>query len=359
MKQMTFRLSAYCDAAGKSSGKNEDNYLVDDSLSGTSLGNFVTDKETELSGKGVLMVVADGMGGMKAGEIASSIVIETVKEHFLIELLTEGIMETEASRRRYLEKVIIAADNRIKVASKNNVECEGMGSTIVMGWLVNDTITIAWVGDSRAYRYSPISGLEQLSHDHSYVQELVDKGLLLPEYAFDHPDGNIITRSLGDFNKKVKPDSVSRKVNEKDIFLFCSDGLCGVVRDEEIEEIISQHSASMFQCQQALWKAAEEAEWYDNMTTILCEILSIPTENHLEEKDGKKVEIQSTCDGRPFHHKKKKKRKIWVIILLLLILSIIGIGYVYREKLIEIKKEFWPETATTNYTETAEPFNPE
>lgn len=342
MDQITFRLAAYCDTAGKQSGKNEDNYLVDDSLSANSLGNFITDKETILSGKGALFVVADGMGGVKAGEVASELVIETVKEHFTVQCLNENILATESTRRKYLRETIIAADQRIKAAGKDNPNYEGMGSTIVIAWLFKDCISIAWVGDSRAYRYNPVSGLEQLSHDHSYVQELVDKGLLLPEYAFDHPDGNIITRSLGDYRKKVKPDSDSWKVNEKDIFLFCSDGLCGVVRDEEIEDIISQNSESMLQCQQALWTAAEDAGWYDNMTTILCEVLSVGTEERSEVAEGKSSSLRNTLDGKPVKPAKKKRTGRWVILLIFLIALIAaGIKYCDWGLLYNKAIEYW------------------
>lgn len=355
MEQITFRLAAYCDAAGKQSGKNEDNYLVDDSLSANSLGNFITDKETILSDKGALFVVADGMGGVKAGEVASELVIETVKEHFTTQSLTEDIMATESARRKYLKDTIIAADQRVKAAGKDNPACEGMGSTIVIAWLFKDCLSVAWVGDSRAYRYSPVSGLEQLSHDHSYVQELVDKGLLLPEYAFDHPDGNIITRSLGDYRKKVKPDSKSWKVNEKDIFLFCSDGLCGVVRDEEIEDIISHNNESMLQCQQALWAAAENAGWYDNMTTILCEVLSIETEGNPEKTEEKSAKLRNTLDGKPIKPAKKKKTGRWVLILIILIALIAaGIKFCDWEPLYDKAKEYW-ENLEFNKPKTEKP----
>ena len=164
-----------------------------------------------------------------------------------------------------------------------------MGSTIIMAWLYEDELTISWCGDSRAYLFNEKSGIRLISEDHSYVQELVNKGLLTYAQTFDHPQNNIITRSLGDPTKEAKPESKTLKVGKGDIILLCSDGLSGVLRDrktyddqgqlypeENLEDTIRAHTGSMKECREALWIAAERGGWYDNVTAILCQITDGP-----------------------------------------------------------------------------------
>lgn len=298
-KQIRFRMTAYTAAAGKYSEEapnkgNEDNFFVDDDLADDNPQRFSTDKSIILSDCGMLMTIADGMGGMNAGEIASEIAINTVKDFFSPGKITPQTAASHISRQKYLENVIVEADKRIKNDAKNNIDHEGMGSTIILAWLVDNELTISWCGDSRAYRYDDIHGLQPLSEDHSYVQELVKQGIITYEQTFDHPQGNIVTRSLGDSVKKAQPETRWFDVYQSDIILLCSDGLSGVLRDEEIENIIRRNRSSMQTCREALWKAAEEADWYDNVTTILCEILEgTPIEqkdndSHQEEAGGRK-----------------------------------------------------------------------
>ena len=155
-----------------------------------------------------------------------------------------------------------------------NVEHKGMGSTIVLAWFINGKVYVGWCGDSRAYCYNPINGLQQLSHDHSYVQELVDAGKITADLAFNHPDSNIITRSLGDPNGVVRPDVKEFELHNNDIILLCSDGLCGYVRDADIEATIKEHQTSMVECRDALWNMAEKAPWGDNVTIELLQVIS-------------------------------------------------------------------------------------
>ena len=291
-KQIIFRLTAFSAAAGKYNPDapldgNEDNFYVDDDLNDDILGRFQTDEDVTMSDCGCLMVVADGMGGMNAGEVASALAIETVKDYFAPGKITPGIAASPVERRRYLELVVKEADRRIKTDAKSNSLHEGMGSTIILAWIVGDKMTLSWCGDSRAYRYNPLNGLEPLSRDHSYVQELVNQGALSYEDTFEHPQGNIVTRSLGDPNNAARPETRQFEVYNEDIILLCSDGLSGVLRDrktrdhngsyypgENIEDIIAAHTASMTECREALLEAAKKADWYDNVTILLCQIES-------------------------------------------------------------------------------------
>ena len=296
MKRIQFRLTAYTDPAGKwnedaPNKGNEDNMFVDADLSNAAQGEFEADKVVALSDKGMLMVVADGMGGMNAGEVASKIAIDTVERCFSRENLSRHGLRTVKEREEYMENVVVEADSAIKAHAKANKECEGMGSTLIMAWLCQGQLSVTWCGDSRVYLFREPLGLRQVSKDHSYVQEQVDAGILTPDQAFDSPYGNIITRSLGDPEKKAQADSVTLPVYKGDILMLCSDGLSGVLRDREMSEIMARNRSSMRACREALWQAAENADWYDNVTAILCEIVegdACPVEE-LEPEAGETV----------------------------------------------------------------------
>lgn len=291
-KDIVIRMVAYTDAAGKYTpdaprSGNEDNFFVDDDLSDNIPSHCVPDEYTTLSECGMLMVVADGMGGMNAGEVASQIAVDTVAEFFAPSKITPEMANSHEKRKKYMERVIVEADSRIKENGKRDEAHSGMGSTIIMAWIVGNELTLSWCGDSRAYRFNPAIGIELLSKDHSYVQSLVDQGVITYEDTFDHPQGNIVIRSLGDTSKKAQPETRFFNIYDGDIILLCSDGLSGVLRDKKtydsdgqliegdtLEDIIREHGQSLKECREVLWKAAEQADWYDNVTVVLCEIKS-------------------------------------------------------------------------------------
>jgi len=291
MKDIRLRFAARCEAAGRN--QNEDNYLLDDDLSNPEWG-FQSDKEINLSDKGSLLVVCDGMGGMNAGEVASSIAVDVIKDNFQTSRLTDQVLKNENSICQYIRSVIQKADEAVKTVSNADETKAGMGSTVVMAWILGEKIYVGWCGDSRAYRYNPQTGLERLSHDHSFVQELVDKGELTEELAFDHPNNNIITRSLGDPRGLVQPDVKVFDIHQDDIILLCSDGLCGCLRDREIFSIIENNTHSMLALRDALWKADEAAGWHDNVTTVLAQITAGP----ILVKNDEKQSISKTAELR-------------------------------------------------------------
>lgn len=313
MSEMLFRLTASTNV-GLVRTNNEDNFIVNDNLEKQDW--FVpsdTSKEISLGKSGAILVVADGMGGMNAGEVASAIAIDTIKDAFSIDdfsSVTDSAKHIEA----FLKNAIVEADAKIKAKVKEDESTSGMGTTIVIAWVLGDTAHIAWCGDSRAYLFNPNSGLVQLSKDHSYVQELVDAGKLDPELAFDHPNSNIITRSLGDSHVKARPDYVSRVVTQGDYILLCSDGLCGLCRDEETAGIMAA-SENIEACKNNLIKAALDAGGYDNVTVALMEIVKIEDGNN-----GDKISNFTTDDAKKAKKRKTNTRRIvWLIILLILI----------------------------------------
>ncbi|MGM9860709.1 MAG: PP2C family protein-serine/threonine phosphatase, partial [Muribaculaceae bacterium] len=237
VKKISLKLVAYSDAAGKFDANaplngNEDNFMVDADLSDDVAYLTSTNEAIPMSEPGCMMAVADGMGGQNAGEVAAEIAIETVAEFFKSDRLTPEVIASPKSRAKYITDVIIEADRRVKAATVDHPERQGMGSTIIITWIKDDDITVGWLGDSRAYRYNPVRGLEPISVDHTYVQELVNKGIITYDETFGHPQGNIVTRSLGDpLATPPSPEHVNLKLYNGDIILMCSDGLSGVVPD--------------------------------------------------------------------------------------------------------------------------------
>lgn len=343
-----FRLAAYTDPAGKWNEEapkkgNEDDLFVDADLSNNTQGQFVADQEETLSDAGCLLAVADGMGGMNAGEVASAIAIDTVKSAFTKESLTEGVLATQKTRTKYLEKVIVDADAAIKRHAKMDKTCEGMGSTLILAWLYDNQVTVSWCGDSRAYLFRKGEGLRQISKDHSYVQTLVDEGKITFEEAFDHPYGNIITRSLGDPEKKAEPESVTVAVAKGDILLICSDGLSGVLRDRKsydmdgnllpgmnMEDIISENCTTMVECREALWNAAEKSEWYDNVTAILCEIIECAESFVAKTVEG----IPNNHANKSFIRFKVRKKSLRVLTLIIAALCISCVAWIFGKRFI-------------------------
>lgn len=342
MKQqnkISFRLVAYTDPAGKYSPEafrsgNEDNFYVDDDLTDSTTNKAPQDEIIQLGKFGMLMVVADGMGGMNAGEVASQIAIDTVKTAFTANSLSDAVCANAHTRQKYLEQVIKTADENIKSEARKDRSKEGMGSTIIIAWLFGDELTISWCGDSRAYIFNEKSGIRLISQDHSYVQELVNKGLLTYDQTFDHPQNNIITRSLGDPTKDALPESKTLKVGKGDIILLCSDGLSGVLRDrktydsngqpfpeDNLEDIIRSNTDSMKKCREALWEAAERGDWYDNVTAILCQITEGPASQWATSNP---IVYGSNNDD------KRKKRVIYLIVSVLVVLAIIGAYFIGR-----------------------------
>jgi len=271
MNVIKFIMAARCEAAGRSN--NEDNFLLNDNLANHQW-SFKADHEVYLDEKGAFLVVCDGMGGMNAGEVASQLAVDTIKEWFLPERLTDEVIATSGNIIRHIESAIIAADVKIKEEGEKDTEKTGMGSTIVLAWIINQSVFIGWCGDSRAYCFNPAGGLQLLSHDHSYVQSLIDSGQLNEEMAFNHPNSNIITRSLGDTYQAAIPDVKEYPLHDGDVILLCSDGLNGVVRDNIIETVINENAENMTACRDALWDTARDAGWNDNVTIGLCRIVS-------------------------------------------------------------------------------------
>lgn len=281
MSTVAFRLTAGTHV-GCVRTNNEDNFIINENLSQSDW--FIpqdTSQVLNLGPDGAILVVADGMGGLNAGEVASAIAVDTLKQIFLDSNLKK-VAKSAKSIERFMRDIVIKADSSIKKYVKKHPETRGMGTTLIFAWIHGETVHLMWCGDSRAYIYNNVDfSLIRLSKDHSYVQQLVDEGKLEPELAFDHPDSNIITRCLGDFQDKAKPDYLTYSLKKGDVILLCSDGLCGLCRDEEIKQILGQTSFDIEQCKLQLIQGALNAGGYDNVTVALFETVNITKGDNL------------------------------------------------------------------------------
>jgi protein phosphatase len=317
MSNIHFQLTAGTDV-GLQRSNNEDNFIVNANLSESEW--FIPKDEVSsivLKEKGCLLVVADGMGGMNAGEVASGIAIDNIQQSFLSYHINDDIIRSAASIENFMKTAVLSADNAIKEHAEKNMETFGMGTTIIMAWILGEKVYISWCGDSRAYSFHPESGLIQLSKDHSYVQELVDEGRLDKECAFDHPNNNIITRSLGDPGRIAEPDFAEHNLRDDEMILLCTDGLSGMLRDSAIEKIMTETADDITVCKNTLIESALKEGGHDNVTIAICKIVSGANVVNDADKD---VVSSNTI---------KKSRLVALIVILLLLMGLIALGVFY------------------------------
>jgi protein phosphatase len=186
------------------------------------------------------LLLADGMGGAAAGEFASMLAVQNLKKHIVENLFKKQPEDfLSADKTVFLEKWILEANQAIYDEAGKNPEKEGMGTTVVAGLVFNNSIALAHVGDSRAYIFKD-SKLSQITKDHSLVQELIDQGKITEKEAFTHPNRNIITRALG-VSPEVAVDKKNICLENGDLILICSDGLCGFVEDDSLQKIVTNN----------------------------------------------------------------------------------------------------------------------
>ena len=222
-----------------------------------------------------LMVLADGMGGYNAGEVASGIAVQIVTE-----LATVGANREERDdidphsgmmrQSIVLRDAVYRANKIIYQTAQSQTHCEGMGTTIVACMFYDDRVSIAHVGDSRAYRMRDGS-LEQITLDHSLLQELVDRGFYSEEEAQRSTNRNYVTRALG-VEPIVEVEVHEHDVLPDDVYVLCSDGLSDMVEDDDIHLTISTFNASLEVVGQQLVDLANDHGGRDNISVMLAQI---------------------------------------------------------------------------------------
>ena len=221
--------------------------------------DYVFVSDTPIGSLPNLLIVADGMGGHKAGEYASRFATEVVKD--------EISQSREESPEAIMTQAIITANKKLREAAEQDKRLHGMGTTLVVAAVIDKTLYFANVGDSRLYLIN--NGIKQLSKDHSLVQEMVRLGGINQEEAKHHPDKNIITRAVGG-REKVEVDFFEYRLKIGDTILMCTDGLSNMVEDEEILGIV-RRSRDVVEAVEQLIESAKEHGGSDNIGVILAE----------------------------------------------------------------------------------------
>lgn len=210
-----------------------------------------------------LAVVADGMGGHQAGDVASEMAIEIVKQVLLGELQLH--MSSEAYEA-VIRHALSVANERIFSLSADQPQYQGMGTTVVLAVATQERVFIANVGDSRAYLFDGTT-LKQITEDHSLVTELIKTGQITVEESHDHPQRNVLTRALGT-EPNINVDLYELEWDSGDILMLCSDGLTGLVSDELLQYIFQEESEIDKQIDRFVHEALE-AGGKDNITVAL------------------------------------------------------------------------------------------
>ena len=206
-----------------------------------------------------LLVVADGMGGHRAGDFAS---------RFTVEVLAEEVQNSkETHPEQILGNAIQTANERLMEEAAKDSRLEGMGTTLVAATILDHVLYFANVGDSRLYLIN--KEIRQLSKDHSMVEEMVRLGGLTEEEAKHHPDKNIITRAMG-VKDKVEPDFFEYRLKGGDTILMCSDGLTNMVDDDEIFQIVKS-ARDIVEAVETLIQRANENGGSDNIGIVLAQ----------------------------------------------------------------------------------------
>ena len=216
-----------------------------------------------------LFVVADGMGGHEAGEVASNIAVTTMEAH-----------APKSTSPEALAAAVIKANEAVVRGAQDGTGKPGMGTTLTAAFVFEDEATIAQVGDSRAYLLHD-GQLQRITRDHSLVADLIEQGRLTEAEARFHPQRSVITRALGS-DPHMQPDLYTLHIEEGDRLLLCSDGLCSMISDEDIEEILLDNPAPAHACD-ALVEEAIIAGGLDNVTVIVIDPLGDPPSEKDEE----------------------------------------------------------------------------
>lgn len=248
MTSQRFTLTyAHCTDTGLVRGHNEDSVVVDADLG--------------------LVMVADGMGGHVAGEVASAMAAELISASIASATTHDSTaLDRPTQRRQVIHKAIHIANERILVAAESTAAYKGMGTTLVLALFHQDQVTIAHIGDSRAYRLRK-GKIEQLTQDHTLVQQQLQSGLLTKDQSSKANNQHRLTRALGVMSE-VAADMREEKLQAGDRYLFCSDGLSDHVQLMEMQALLSQPGMTPTEQCRSLIAAANQQGGEDNISVV-------------------------------------------------------------------------------------------
>ena len=242
---MTIELTAAVDA-GRARSNNEDSVATDDAVA--------------------LAVLADGMGGYNAGEVSSHMATSFIATELGRWLREASSQASDAEVRRAMDICVENANRAIFEAANANPQYAGMGTTLVVAVFREGRLLLGHVGDSRCYRLRA-GKLQQITRDHSLLQEQIDAGLITPEQAAFSANKNLVTRAVG-VEDNVLLETHQHEVQNDDLYLLCSDGLSDMVDDSGLEQLLQAHD-ELPECARALIGAANDAGGKDNISVIL------------------------------------------------------------------------------------------
>jgi len=254
-----------------------------------------------------LFAIADGMGGARAGEVASGLAAAALQEN--------DVNGTGAERVVALMQV---ANRSVYERSSRDADVAGMGTTMTVALVEDGGITFGHVGDSRAYVLRD-GELEQLTDDHSLVAELVRGGKLSAEEAEHHPQRSVITRALGT-DPDVDVDTFTVEARNGDVFVLCSDGLTDMVADDEIGSVLSERRGSLDEAANELVRRANKAGGQDNITVVAFELTDEPDERTLEQTVEHTAPIPAVA-GEP---KGRSARRRFLPLLILVVAILVA-----------------------------------
>ena len=242
-------------------------------LSDTGLVRAHNEDAIEICAEADFAVLADGMGGYNAGEIASKMTVDSITQQLLLKKTStfSSLFARQTSvAAKWIKEAIEMSNFRVWDAAQNNPEFIGMGTTVVVAFCHHDKLLVAHVGDSRVYQYRS-NHLLQITHDHSVLQAQIDAGLISEEQAQYSPIKNLITRAVG-AQGEVEVEIHEHDILQGDIYLLCSDGLTDMLNHDEIQDILRLHVDNLKLCSQLLIDAANDKGGRDNISVVLLKV---------------------------------------------------------------------------------------
>ena len=271
---------------------NEDNFLLLGLATPRTWNRLDGDESPEemrqftLGDQGLVLVVSDGMGGALAGDVASKMAIEAVRDVLLGSNADGAGCEPDASLVDCLKEATMQANRNIHYKSLEDSRCSGMGATLTGAAIKDDKLDLVQVGDSRAYVMRG-NQIRLATKDQSLVQQLVDVGQISEEEAETHMFRNVILQALGAQNE-LTPATARIQIRRGDVLLLCSDGLSGKLRNEEIRQIVADSNSDLGAACQALVAEANKRGGEDNITVVLARF----TGEELRDPDQDRITVE-------------------------------------------------------------------
>ncbi len=233
-------------------------------------------------------ILADGLGGYNAGEIASTMAVSSLLNDLTQTYEQACLSQALFDPARVLRETLIAMNGNIYRAALHSSAFEGMATTIVVAWLIGDTLWVAHAGDSRLYRHRD-GQLEQLTRDHSFSQELLDAGMVTEEEARLLPAKSLVTRALG-AAPDIEPEVNLYDAKAGDLLLLCSDGLTEMVTHYEIDGLVAMHADGLDHVAHHLVDMANEAGGRDNISVVLIRVGEIHAQHAVGQEPAQAIE---------------------------------------------------------------------